>query len=142
MLPAQSRIGELSSREINHHREFMSINPIQFQKGLSLANSLQAYGREEQCEAAGERLAGPTVSLPVLPARSGVAVPAPQGCVTGSAAAVGTRPVCEGTLMEYSRSLTQWFPGDVSDHAVETNIAALALMRQLGISWRAAWLLR
>ena len=30
----------------------MSINPIQFQKGLSLAEFLQAYGREEQCEAA------------------------------------------------------------------------------------------
>lgn len=30
----------------------MLINPIQFQKGLSLANFLQKYGREEQCEAA------------------------------------------------------------------------------------------
>jgi hypothetical protein len=30
----------------------MSINPIQFQKGLSLAEFLQQYSREEQCEAA------------------------------------------------------------------------------------------
>ena len=45
--------------------------------------------------------------------------------------------------MEHSRlPLGKWFLAMYLMTQSKTNIAALALMRQLGISWRAAWLLK
>ena len=38
--------------------------------------------------------------------------------------------------------LTKWFLAIYLITQPKTNIAALALMRQLGISWKAAWLLK
>ena len=48
-----------------------------------------------------------------------------------------------GTIMEHSRlPLTKWYLAIYLMTQSKTNIAALALMRQLGISWKAAWLLK
>jgi transposase-like protein len=123
----------------------MAINGIQFQKGLSLMDFLADYGTEEQCEAA------------LLKARwpQGFQCPACGG---------GGRPyefkrrnlrywqcrACQhqtsllaGTIMEHGRlPLTKWYLAIYLMTQSKTNIAALALMRQLGISWKAAWLLK
>ena len=46
-------------------------------------------------------------------------------------------------MMEHSRlPLTKWYLAIYLITQSKTNIAALALRRQLGISWRAAWLLK
>jgi hypothetical protein len=48
-----------------------------------------------------------------------------------------------GTVMEHGRlPLTKWYLAIYLMTQSKTNIAALALMRQLGISWKAAWLLK
>lgn len=48
-----------------------------------------------------------------------------------------------GTMLHQSQlPLTTWFLAIYLVTQSKTNIAALALMRQLGISWKAAWLLK
>jgi hypothetical protein len=48
-----------------------------------------------------------------------------------------------GTLMEHTRlPLTKWFLAIYLVTQSKTNISALALRRQVGVSWRTAWLLK
>ena len=122
----------------------MSINPIQFQKGLSLAEFLQQYGQEEQCEAALEKARWPNAFR----------CPRCQHEQASQFRRAGLRywQCCScryqtslraGTLMEHGRlPLSKWFLAMYLLTQSKTNIAALALMRQLGVSWRAAWLLK
>jgi len=122
----------------------MSINPIQFQKGLSLAEFMQQYGREEQCEAALAKARWPDgFRCPRCQhdqssqfRRAGLCYWQCSGCRHQTS-------LRAGTLMEHSRlPLGKWFLAMYLMTQSKTNIAALALMRQLGISWRAAWLLK
>lgn len=123
----------------------MAINGIQFQKGLSLTNFLADYGTEAQCEAA------------LLAARwpQGFQCPACGNDVTPyefkrrnlhywqCRACQHQTSLLAGTIMEHSRlPLTKWYLAIYLMTQSKTNIAALALMRQLGISWKAAWLLK
>ena len=122
----------------------MSINPIQFQKGLSLDAFLRQYGQEAQCEAALERARWP----------QGFRCPRCQHAQASQFRRGGLRywqcsgcrhqtSLRAGTLMEHGRlPLSKWFLAIYLVTQSKTNIAALALMRQLGISWRAAWLLK
>lgn len=122
----------------------MSINPIQFQKGLSLEAFLRQYGQEAQCEAALEQARWP----------EGFRCPHCQHDLASQFRRAGLRywQCCRcrhqtslraGTVMEHGRlPLTKWFLAMYLLTQSKTNIAALALMRQLGISWRAAWLLK
>jgi transposase-like protein len=121
------------------------INGIQFQKGLSLPRFLEQYGTEAQCEAHLIRSRWP----------DGFRCPK---CGHGKASHFfrdNSLPLwqCQachhqtslraGTLMEHSLlPLTKWFLAIYLVTQSKTNIAALALMRELGISWRAAWLLK
>jgi transposase-like protein len=122
----------------------MAINPIQFQKGLSLAQFMKDYGTEAQCEAALIRARWP----------SGFACPR---CTHGQAYEFHRHALrywqCKhcrhqtslraGTIMEHGRlPLTTWYLAIYLMTQSKTNIAALALRRQLGVSWRAAWLLK
>lgn len=122
----------------------MAINEIQFQKGLSLAQFMKEYGTEEQCEAA------------LVKARWHGGFKCPR-CDHGTAYEFrrsGNRywecKACRhqtslraGTIMEHGRlSLTTWYLAIYLMTQSKTNIAAMALMRQLGISWKAAWLLK
>jgi hypothetical protein len=60
----------------------------------------------------------------------------------------GIGPACAQEVMEHSHlPLTKWYLAIylVTIYLVtqsKTNIAALALMRELGVSWKAAWLLK
>lgn len=122
----------------------MAINGIQFQKGLSLADFMGAYGTETQCEAAFIKARWP----------HGFAC---SRCGNRSAYEFTRRALrywqcgaCRhqtslraGTMMEHGRlPLTKWYLAIYLMTQSKTNIAALALMRQLGISWKAAWLLK
>jgi transposase-like protein len=122
----------------------MSINPIQFQKGLSLAEFLQAYGREEQCEAALTKARWPNgFRCPCCQHDQASQFRRAGLCYWQCSRCRHQTSLRAGTLMEHSRlSLTQWFLAMYLVTQSKTNIAALALMRQLGISWRAAWLLK
>lgn len=123
--------------------ESMAINPIQFQKGLSLTKFLADYGSEVQCEAALIRARWP----------GGFRCPSCRGAqatefVRGTlrywqcTACRHQTSVIAGTLMEHTRlPLTKWFVAIYLLTQSKTQIAALALRRQLGVSWKTAWLI-
>lgn len=122
----------------------MAINPIQMQKGMSLVRFMEQYGTEAQCEQALVTLRWPR----------GFRCP---GCGHDGASEFrrGTLRVWQccscrrqtslyaGTIFEHTRlPLTKWFLAIYLMTQSKTHIAALELRRHLGISWRAAWLLK
>lgn len=126
-------------------RDFvMAINPIQMQQGLSLPEFLSEYGTEDQCEAAMFKARWP----------HGFCCPTCQGSNATEFMRGKTRywrchacshhtSLTSGTMMHQSQlPLTKWFLAIYLVTQSKTNIAALALMRQVEISWKAAWLLK
>ena len=122
----------------------MSMNRIQFQPGLSLPVFLEQFGTEAQCEAALERTRWP----------QGFRCPrcgqAPH-CVLH----VGTHKTfqCQacrsqtsliaGTLFQSTHlALTIWFLAIYLISQAKTGLSALALKRQLGVSYPTAWLIQ
>lgn len=122
----------------------MAINGIQFQKGLSLAQFMKGYGTEAECEAALIQTRWPR----------GFVCPKCAHCVAYEFERSGRRywqgkgchyqcTLRAGTIMEHSQlPLTKWYLAIYLMTQSQTNIAALAMMRQLGITWKAAWLLK
>src|SRR5574337_1913712 len=121
----------------------MAINWIQFQKGLPLSDFMQAYGTEAQCD------------LVLIQARwpHGFRCPKCSGGRASEFTRGGLRYwqccVCRhqtsltsDTLMAHTRlALSTWFLAIYLVTQSKTQIAARALRRQLGVSWKAAWLL-
>ena len=119
----------------------MAMNKVQFQKGLSLPEFLFHYGTEAACSDA--------IAASRWP--SGFICP----CCAGHASFVfvrGTRRLYEcltcrrqtsllvGTLLQSTRlPLTKWFLGIYLLTQSKTNLAALELMRHLGIAYNSAW---
>ena len=120
------------------------INSIQFQKGLSLAEFMVQYGTEAQCEAALIVARWPEGFVcPRCGHRHGYAFRHGKNAVWQCRACPHQTSLRSGTLMEHSRlSLRTWMLAIYLITQSKTNIAALALRRQLGISWKAAWLLK
>ena len=113
----------------------MAINGIQFQKGLSLAAFLKEYGTEEQCEAAFIKARWPHGF--VCPCCHTTAYEfRRQGRRYWQCGACRHQTsLRSGTVMEHGHlPLTKWFLAIYLITQPKTNIAALALMRQLGIS--------
>lgn len=122
----------------------MAINGIQFQKGLSLSQFMKDYGTEAQCEAAMICARWPRGFVCQKCAhdaayefkRSDRRYWQCKGCGYQST-------LRAGTIMEHSQlPLTKWYLAIYLMTQSKTNIAALAMMRQLGITWKAAWLLK
>ena len=121
----------------------MAINGIQFQKGLSVAKFMEAYGTQAQCEATLIRARWP----------SGFRCPRCGGEHASEFTRATMRywqcrscrhqtSLISGTGLEHTRlALTTWFLAIYLVTQSKTQIAALALRRQLGVSWKAAWLL-
>ncbi len=122
----------------------MAINPVQFQKGLSLGQFMRDYGTDEQCEKALEKARWP----------SGFKCPRCQHAYAYEFQRKCNRywrcKACRyqsslraGTIMDHGRlPLTTWYLAIDLMTQSKTNIAALAMMRQLGVSWKVAWLLK
>lgn len=122
----------------------MAINHIQFQKGLSLAKFLQAYGTEEQCTVALAQARWPQ-GFVCARCQHGLAyVFKRQGQTYWQCKACQHQTsVRAGTAMAHSRlPLTTWYLAMYWITHSKTSIAALALRRHLGVSWKAAWLLK
>lgn len=122
----------------------MAINAIQFQKGLSLAQFMKEYGTEAQCEEAlvaarwphGFECAHCGHKLAYEFRRRELRYWQCKACRYQ----VSLRA---GTMMENSKlPLTTWYLAIYLMTQSKTNIAALAMMRQLGITWKAAWLIK
>ncbi len=121
----------------------MAMNRIQFQPGLSMPEFLRQFGTEAQCEQALEQARWP----------EGFRCP----CCGGSAhCIIGTRQrklfqckacrhqtsVIASTLFQGTKlPLTLWFLAIYLISQAKTGLSALALKRQLGVSYPTAWLI-
>ena len=121
----------------------MAMNRIQFQPGLSMPEFLKRYGTESQCAAALEQARWPSgfrclgcsaVAHCVL--RGGThKVFQCNACRHQSSLIAGT--VMHGTKL----ALTVWFLAIYLVSQAKTGLSALALKRQLGVSYPTAWLI-
>ena len=121
----------------------MPINRIQFQPGLSLPEFLEQFGTEAQCEATLERTRWP----------NGFRCPrcdCAEHCVlqvrkrkTFQCSNCGLQTsLIAGTLFQSTHlALTIWFLAIYLISEAKTGLSALALKRQLGVSYPTAWLI-
>jgi hypothetical protein len=120
------------------------MNRIQFQPGLSLPAFYAQFGTEAQCEASLERARWP----------DGFRCPR-CGEAEHSVFRVGAHPTCQcrachvqtsliaGTLFQSTHlPLTTWFLAICLISQAKTGLSALALKRQLGVSYPTAWLIQ
>lgn len=122
----------------------MPMNRIQFQPGLSLPAFLQQFGTETQCEMALERARWPDgFRCPhcgearhyVLRQRGRKTFQC-QRCRVQTSLIAGT--LFQGTHL----ALTLWFLAIYLISEAKTGLSALALKRQLGVSYPTAWLIQ
>jgi hypothetical protein len=122
----------------------MPMNRVQFQPGLSMPEFVQQFGTEAQCEAALQAARWPHGF--VCPRCGGAA----RTSFVRNALRYWQCGGCElqcslisGTLFEASKlPLTRWFLAMQLLTQSKNNVAALELMRQLGVSYRTAWLMK
>jgi transposase-like protein len=123
----------------------MSMNRVQFQKGLSLPEFMNRYGTEAQCEQA------------LIAARwpSGFVCPACEAVLARTTFRRDGRlywqcadcqhqcSVISGTVFEATKlPLTRWFMALQLLTQSKNNVSALELKRQLGVCYRTAWLVK
>jgi len=122
----------------------MAMNPIQFQPGLSMVEFVAQYGTEAKCRRALYRARWPRGFR--CPAcgdrrrstfRRGAQVYYQcRACQHQTTLIAGT--VCASTKLP----LRTWFIAIYALTTTKTNLAALELMRQLGVCYRTAWRLK
>ena len=121
----------------------MAMNRIQFQPGLSVPEFLQQYGTELQCEAALEKARWPDGFR--CPRCDGAAYYVLHGTrrkLFQCAACRHQSSLIAGTLFQGTKlSLTVWFLAIYLISQAKTGLSALALKRQLGVSYPTAWLI-
>jgi len=121
----------------------MAMNRVQFQPGLSMPEFFQDYGTEAQCEQALQAVRWP----------QGFSCPRCHGSAH-SVVRDGVRKVFQcrgcrhqasliaGTVFQSSKlPLTTWFLAIYLLTQAKTGLSALALKRQLGVSYPTAWLM-
>lgn len=120
----------------------MAINWIQFPKGLSLGEFLERYGTEAQCEEALVEARWPgDFRCPACSGQTASTFRRDARCYWQCRACRHQCSLTSGTLLEHSRlPLTKWFLAIYLVTQSKTQIAALTLRRQRGVSWTAAWL--
>jgi len=122
----------------------MNMNRVQFQAGLSMPEFYQRYATEAQCRAALEAARWPEGF--VCSACGGTA----RTCFERGGLRYWQCGACarqcsliSGTMFEASKlPLTRWFLAMQLLTQAKNNVSALELMRQLGVSYRTAWLVK
>jgi len=122
----------------------MTMNRVQFQPGLSMPEFLERFGTEAKCRAALEAARWP----------HGFICPMCGGAARTSFERGGLRywqcaacahqcSLISGTIFEASKlPLSRWFLAMQLLTQAKNNVSALELMRQLGVSYRSAWLMK
>jgi hypothetical protein len=122
----------------------MAMNRVQFQRGLSMAEFMEQYGTEAQCEAA--LIASHWPQGFVCPACAG-----PASCSFRRQARLYWQcawcrhqcSVTSGTIFESTKlPLTRWFLAMHLLTQAKNNVSALELKRHLGVSYPTAWLVK
>jgi len=122
----------------------MAMNRVQFQPGLSMPEFYQRYGTEAQCQAALQAARWP----------SGFACPKCGGAARTRFVRGGLpywqcgtcshqSSLISGTMFASTKlPLSRWFLAMQLLTQAKNNVSALELMRQLGVSYRSAWLVK
>jgi hypothetical protein len=121
----------------------MAMNRIQFQPGLSMPEFLKDYGTETQCEQALEALRWPEgFRCPRCAGAAHYVVRDGVRKVFQCAACRHQASLIAGTIFQGTKlPLTIWFLAIYLISQAKTGLSALALKRQLGVSYPTAWLI-
>ncbi len=121
----------------------MTMNRIQFQPGLSLPDFLRDFGSEAQCEQASETARWPQgFRCPRCTGQAHYVVRDGARKVFQCAACRHQVSLIAGTLLQGTKlPLTTWFLAIYLISQAKTGLSALALKRQLGVSYPTAWLI-
>lgn len=122
----------------------MSINQVQFQKGLSIADFMERYGTQEKCHAA--LVASRWPAGFVCPHCGGT-----RHCTFErkglqywqcSACREQTTATCGAIFQATKLPLTRWFLAMHLLTQAKNNVSALELKRHLGVRYKSAWLIK
>jgi transposase-like protein len=121
----------------------MSSNPIQFQHGMSLPAFLKCYGSEAACAQALRNTRWPEgFSCPRCGSSAHCELGGPTRHRFQCNACHRQTSLTAGTLFASTKlPLTTWFLAIYLISQAKTGLSALALKRQLGVSYPTAWLL-
>lgn len=121
----------------------MATNRIQFQPGLSMPDFIKDYGTEAQCEQALEDVRWPEgFSCPRCHGTAHYVVRDGPRKVFQCHACRHQASLIAGTLFQGTKlPLTSWFLAIYLISQAKTGVSALALKRQLGVSYPTAWLM-
>lgn len=123
----------------------MPMNRVQFQKGLSLPEFMDRYGTDEQCEQALVAARWPSGFVcPVCGVMQSRTSFRREGRLYWQCAGCQHQcSVISGTVLEATKlPLTRWFLAMQLLTQAKNNVSALELTRQLGVSYRTAWLVK
>ncbi|MGH8111139.1 MAG: IS1595 family transposase [Rhodanobacteraceae bacterium] len=122
----------------------MAMNPVQFQKGLSMAEFIQQYGTEAKCRRALYRARWPQgFRCPACHDRRRSTFRRGRQIYYQCRACGHQTTLLSGTLFQDTKlPLTTWFLALHLLTSTKTNLAALELMRHLGVCYRTAWRLK
>jgi len=120
------------------------INRVQFQRGMSLREFMGQYGTEAQCTQVLEQLRWPQgFCCPKCADSRCYRVPRGGRVLLQCVACRHQASPTTGTMMDSSKlPLVTWFLAIYLISQAKTGLSALALMRQLGVSYRSAWMLQ
>jgi len=122
----------------------MKMNRVQFQAGLSMPEFYERYGSEAKCRSAVEAARWPDGF--VCPACGGAARTHFErgGLPYWQCGDCGRQcSLISGTIFAASKlPLTRWFLAMQLLTQAKNNVSALELKRQLGVSYRSAWLIK
>lgn len=122
----------------------MSINQVQFQKGLSIADFMERYGTQEKCHAALVTSRWPTGFVCPHCASTRHCTFERKGLQYWqcSACREQTTVTC-GTIFQATKlPLTRWFLAMHLLTQAKNNVSALELKRHLGVRYKCAWLMK
>ena len=121
----------------------MPINQVQFQRGVPLAEFFQRYGTEEQCAVALAALRWPAgFRCPICSSDAHYVVSHGTRKLFQCRGCRHQASLTAGTIMDSTKlPLRTWFLAIYLISQDKTGLSALALKRQLGTSYRTAWLI-
>ena len=122
----------------------MAMNRVQFQRGLSMAEFMDQYGSDEQCEAALIASRWPQgFACPVCGGPASCSFRRQGRLYWQCASCRHQCSVISGTIFESTKlPLTRWFLAMHLLTQAKNNVSALELMRHLGVSYPTAWLVK
>lgn len=122
----------------------MSMNRVQFQRGLSLPEFMDQYGTEAKCEAALLAMRWPSGFVcPHCGGRQHSVFERGEHRLWQCSDCRHQVSRTAGTIFENTKlALTTWFLAMFFITGSKNNVSALSLMRHLGVSYRTAWLVK